>query len=37
MDVAIALAALFALLRWKLAPWIVVLGVAALSALQTII
>jgi hypothetical protein len=24
-------------LRWKLAPWIVVLGVAALSALQTII
>ena len=37
MDVAIALAALLALLRWKLAPWIVVLGVAALSALQTII
>jgi chromate transporter len=36
-DVAIALAALVALLRWKIPPWIVVLSVATLSALAVMI
>jgi chromate transporter len=37
VDVAIALAALVALLRWKLSPWIVVLSVALLSTLVIIV
>jgi chromate transporter len=36
LDAAISLAALSALLRWKLPPWIVVLAVASFSALATI-
>ena len=36
-DVAIALVALFALLRWRLPPWIVVLAVATLSGLAVMI
>jgi len=37
LDVAIALAALVALLRWRVPPWIVVLSVATLSALSVMI
>jgi chromate transporter len=35
-DSVVAVAALIALLRWKLSPWVVVIAVAALSALATI-
>jgi chromate transporter len=35
-DLALALAALLALLRWKLPPWIVVVTVASLSALVAV-
>ena len=35
-DAAVALLALLLLVRWKVAPWMIVIGAASISALSSI-